>query len=117
MPSGRASSPRKVHQCTSASSAPCVTQICEAPVAATVAHKPSQSAWSEITIGSSTPRWRARARTRIQPDANAETGSGNRRVQRSCSEEGGQSAMTPARSAFLASRTARNSPRSIPRET
>ena len=50
-----------------------------APVAAMVAVSPSQSAWSEITSGSSTPRWRARARTRIQPDANAVTGSGKRR--------------------------------------
>src|SRR5918996_1096582 len=69
MASGRALRPRDRLQCTSASSWPWVTQISEAPVAAMVLVNPSQSAWSEITSGNSTPRCRARARTRIQPEA------------------------------------------------
>ncbi len=48
---------------------------------------------------------RARARTRIQPEAKAVTGSGKRRVQRSMMAEGGASVMVPARSAFLTSFT------------
>ena len=35
----------------------------------------SQSAWSEMTSGSSTLRWRARWRIRIQPEAMAVIGS------------------------------------------
>ncbi len=66
-----------------------------------VAVRPSQSAWSEITSGNSTPRWRARARTRIQPEAKAVTGSGKRRVQISDVADGGASVMVPARSAFF----------------
>src|SRR5438309_2007724 len=45
-----------------------------------------------MTSGNSMPRWRALARTRIQPDANARTGSGNRRDQGSLRADGGQSA-------------------------
>src|SRR6202012_3717676 len=63
--SGSAGRPLAVHQCTSASSWPWVTQISPAPVASIVAVRPSQSAWSEITSGSSMPRCRARAPTRI----------------------------------------------------
>jgi hypothetical protein len=37
----------------------------------------SQSAWSETISGSSTLRWRARWRTRIQPEAMAVIGSGS----------------------------------------
>ena len=48
----------------------------------------SQSAWSEITSGSSTFDCRARWRIRIQPDAIAVTGSGSRRDQRSLSAAG-----------------------------
>ena len=54
-----------------------------------------------MTSGSSTPRWRARARTRIQPEANEVTGSGKRRDHSSLSADGGQSAMAPASSALL----------------
>ena len=61
-----------------------------------------QSAWSEITSGSSTPCWRARARTRIQPEANAVTGSGSRRDQRSAIALGGASTISP----FISSRVA-----------
>ncbi len=63
-----------------------------------VAQSSSQSAWSEITSGNSTPRWRARARTRIQPEAKAVTGSANLRAQRSLSAEGGQITISPANS-------------------
>ena len=50
----------------------------------------SQSAWSEMISGSSTLRWRARWRMRIQPEAIAVTGSGRRRDQRSLSAPGGR---------------------------
>ena len=46
------------------------------------------------------PRWRARVRTRIQPDANAGTGSANRRDHRSASSLGGATTMAPAKSFF-----------------
>ena len=49
--------------------AQCVTQISGAPTSSTVAFSSSQSLWSEITSGNSTPRLFARWRTRIQPDA------------------------------------------------
>ena len=62
-----------------------------APISAMVAVSSSQSAWSEITSGSSTPRCLARCSTRIQPEATATTGSGRRRVQRSLIAEGGAS--------------------------
>ena len=62
-----------------------------------------------MTSGSSTPRWRARARTRIQPEAKAVTGSVSRRVQRSCSADGGQSTISPG-SLFGASLTSASSP-------
>ena len=47
--------------------------------------------------GSSTARWRARALTRIQPDANAVTGSAKRRDQRSAMAEGGAMTISPGR--------------------
>ena len=92
-----------------------VTQTSLAPVASMVAVSPSQSAWSEITSGNSTPRCRARARTRIQPDAKAVTGSGNRRVQISEVADGGANVMVPARSAFFMPLTKRSSPSATPR--
>ena len=70
-------------QWISASSRPCVTQTSGAPTSSTVAFSSSQSAWSEITSGNSTPRDLARWRTRIQPEASATTGSASRRAQRS----------------------------------
>ena len=66
-----------------------------------------------MTSGSSTPRWRARARTRIQPEAKAVTGSVRRRVQRSCSADGGQSTISPG-SLVEASLTSASWPRSTP---
>jgi len=62
----------------------------------------SQSAWSEMMSGSSTLRWRARWRMRIQPEAIAVTGSGRRRDQRSLSAPGGAMTMWPAISALVA---------------
>ncbi|MGY3463986.1 hypothetical protein ACVW0I_000857 [Bradyrhizobium sp. LM6.11] len=61
------------------------------------------------------PRCRARARTRIHPEANAVTGSGNRRVQISEVADGGASVMVPASAAFFTPFTGRNSPSAIPR--
>ena len=60
-------------------------------------------------------RVRARARTRIQPEANAVTGSGKRRVQISEVAVGGASAIAPARSAFFMPRTGFSSPSAMPR--
>jgi hypothetical protein len=71
-------------------------------------------AWSEITRGSSTPFCRARARTRIQPDAKQVTGSGKRRDQRSCIAEGGQITMAPASFDRSAATTRGVSPRGMP---
>ena len=48
------------------------------------------------------PCWRARARTRIHPEANAVTGSGSRRDQRSAIALGGASTISP----FISSRFA-----------
>ena len=71
----------------------------------------SQSAWSEMTSGSSTLRWRARWRIRIQPDAIAVTGSGSRRDQRSLSAPGGAMTIWPAISCLgRAGRVWRSSP-------
>ena len=61
------------------------------------------------------PRCRARARTRIQPEANAVTGSGKRRVQMSAVADGGASVMVPARSAFFMPLAGRKSPSAMPR--
>ena len=66
-----------------------------------------------MTSGSSTPRWRPRARTRIQPEAKAVTGSVRRRVQRSCRADGGAMTISPG-SLSGASATRRMSPRSMP---
>ena len=99
----------------SASSLPCVTQISGAPTSSTVRFSSSQSAWSEMTSGSSTPRARARCRTRIQPRGDAPTtGSASRRAQRSAIADGGASTMAPASSAFFATVAARRSPSSTP---
>ena len=57
-----------------------------------------QSQWSEMTSGSSTPRWRARARTCIQPEAKATSGSAKRRTQVAAKAEGGPSTTVPAKS-------------------
>ena len=95
------------HQWTRASSWPWVTQTSPAPVSRIVRQRSSQSEWSEITRGSSTPFCRARARTRIQPEAKHETGSGKRRDQRSWSEEGGQTTMAPAKLPALGGRDLR----------
>ena len=70
---------------------------------------------SEITSGNSTMRWRARWRTRIQPEAIAVTGSGRRRLQRSLSAEGGAMITLPSIAALSgASETSSSGPRSIP---
>src|SRR6185312_12515817 len=53
----------------------------------------SQSAWSEITSGSSIPRALARCLTRIHPEAIPTTGPGSRRDQRSAPAEGGAEAL------------------------
>jgi hypothetical protein len=73
-----------------------------------------QSAWSEITSGNSTPCCRARARTRIQPEANAVSGSGSRRDQRSAMAEGGASTISPFISSRFAPVADRNSPSRTP---
>ena len=72
-----------------------MTQTSPAPVSRIVRQRSGQSEWSEMQSGSSTPFWRARARTRIQPEAKEVTGSGNLRAQTSWIEEGGQSTMAP----------------------
>ncbi len=51
----------------------------------------------EMTSGNSTPRCRARARTRIQPLAATVSGSAKRRDQISERLEGGQMRISPAR--------------------
>ena len=86
-----------------------------APVSRMVRQRSGQSAWSEITSGSSTPFWRARARTRIQPDAKLVTGSGNLRDQTSWIDEGGQSTIAPSGSARSAAATFGVSPSGKPR--
>ena len=86
----------------SASSRPCVTHTSGAPTSSSVAFSSSQSAWSEITSGSSTPRDFARCRTRIQPEAIATTGSASRRAQRSAIAPGGASTIAPTSSPFAA---------------
>jgi hypothetical protein len=48
--------PFSSHQRTSASSRPCVTQTSDAPVSSIVSISSSQSEWSEMMSGSSTPR-------------------------------------------------------------
>ena len=58
--------------------------------------------------------WRARARTRIQPDAKAETGSGKRRDQRSARAEGGAMITAPLKSALPSSVAGASGPRSTP---
>ena len=73
-----------------------------------------QSAWSEMISGSSAPRWRARARTPIQPEAIAGIGSVKRRDQRSAIAEGGQSTIAPLKVSRIASDTSAMSPRSTP---
>src|SRR5216683_3896637 len=79
----RALRPWSVAWRTTASSLPCVTQTSGAATSSKVASSSSQSAWSEMTSGSSTPLALARCLTRIQPDAIDTTGSGRRRDQRS----------------------------------
>ena len=76
----------------------------------------SQSEWSEMMSGSSTPPCLARWRMRIQPDAKQEIGSGKRRAQRSAKAEGGPTTMAPAKSPFLPPSTVAGcrSPRSMP---
>ena len=61
----------------------------------------------------STPRWRARARTRIQPEAKAAQRVGEFAAQSSFNAPGGQSTISPARSARPA--TLRSSPSAMPR--
>ena len=84
-----------MHQCISASSRPWVIHTSFGATSRIVWVSSSQSAWSEMTSGSSTLRCRARWRIRIQPDAIAVTGSGSRRDQRSLSAPGGQMMILP----------------------
>src|SRR5262249_36108828 len=65
--------------------------------------------------GKVTPCWRARARTRIQPDAKALPGSGNRRRHTAPHAVGGQKMMLPPSSALLAPRTSSTCPRLMAR--
>jgi hypothetical protein len=98
-----------------ASSLPWVIQISGAPTSSMVRLRSSQSAWSEMTSGSSTPPCFARWRTRIQPLAMQVTGSARRRAQRSAMAEGGARTMRPTRSCLAASWVAgRRSPRGMP---
>ena len=68
-----------------------------------------------MTSGKVTPRWRARARTRIQPEANAATGSGKRRDHRSLIALGGQMMMCRRDRPCWRRAPARCRPRSMPR--
>ena len=111
---GRAASPSPVAQCTSASASPWVTQSSLQPVSRTVVQRSLQSAWSEMIRGNSTPLWRARARTRIQPEADTVIGSGNFWAHTSLMALGGQITMLPPRLFRWAGSTLRISPRSIP---
>jgi hypothetical protein len=79
---------RSSHQRIRASSRPWVIHSSPGRSSSTGSVSSSQSAWSEMTRGSSTPFCRARARTCIQPEAKAVTGSGKRRLQRSCRADG-----------------------------
>ena len=79
-----------------------------------MAFSSAQSAWSLITSGSSTPRERARWRTRIQPEARHTTGSASRRAQRSAMAPGGAITMAPASSALFATVAGRSSPSGTP---
>src|SRR5262249_8080950 len=74
---------------TRASSRPCVTHTLGAPTSFSVWQSSLQSAWSETTSGNSAPLWRARARTRIQPEHTAGTGSAKRRDHLSAMADGG----------------------------
>ena len=116
MCSGRAASPSPVAQCTSASASPWVTQSSLQPVSFTVAQRSVQSAWSEMIKGSSTPLWRARARTRIQPEAETVMGSGNFWAQTSLMALGGQITRLPPSVLRSAGTTLRMSPRSMPQD-
>ena len=91
--------------------------LVEAPASVMVWRSSFQSAWSEITSGSSTPDCRARCLTLIQPEATASTGSGNRRDQRSLMADGGAMTTCPASSALGTSSDGRNSPSAMPRST
>ena len=106
--------PRLASAWIRASSRPCVTQTSGAPTSSTVRFSSGQSAWSLITSGSSTPRSRARWRTRIQPDATATTGSARRRAQRSATAEGGASTIAPRSAALSATVAGRSSPSGTP---
>ena len=70
-----------------------------------------------MTSGSSTPRWRARARTCIQPEAKATSGSAKRRTQVAAKAEGGPSTIVPAKSRALPRATvaSASAPRAMPR--
>src|SRR5258706_15023348 len=81
--------PSRLHQRARASSRPWVIQTSAGLSSASVAVSSSQSAWSEMISGSSTARWRARGRTRIQPGAEAGNGAGGRRGQRAGRGGGG----------------------------
>ena len=68
-----------------------------------------------MTSGNSTWRCRARARTRIQPEANTGNGSAKRRDQRSAMATGGAITIAPAKSCCHSSSVAGASgPRSTP---
>ena len=84
-----------------------------------VAVSAGQSQWSDRISGSSTPRCLCRARTCIQPLANAISGSENRRTHFAAKAEGGPSTMAPAKSDALprSSVAFSSGPRSIPCST
>ena len=72
--------------------------------------------------GSSTPRWRARARICIQPEAKATTGSGKRCAHGVEVAEGGQMMILPANFwlsdfCFFSSVAGSSGPRSTPRRS
>ena len=100
----------------SGASQPWVTQTSCAPVSSRVRFNSSQSAWSEMISGSSAPLARARARTRIQPEAATMTGA----TGPGTDDPGGASTIAPARpiaARSVAAATGRRSPSATPHAT
>ena len=87
--------PRLAASWIRASSRPWVTQTSGAATSSRVAFSSSQSLWSLMTSGSSTPLLRARWRTCIQPEALQTTGSAMRRAQGPVMAPGGAITMAP----------------------
>ena len=109
-------SPRVVHQCTSASSWPCVTQISRRAGRGDGRRSARPSRHDRRSPAAA--RRRAGARARAPASSRRRSTSPDREsaaTRGPCSADGGQSTIAPASSALFAPRTGRSSPRSMPR--